>query len=175
VIGKVPTAARGALNVAGVSGGVGTSVVAAATGGIDQGVFVGRPVDVLVCRGSVESAIRAARAARLLGANHAWAVLAVTAIDPSGPSRVLRARLRLIEPHIAGVVVLPWVPQWRDAVTPLEAVREARNRAPDELPRPVRAYVRAVAAIHTALRSAPRTALPASVTPTRSARRETAR
>jgi hypothetical protein len=55
--------------VAGVGGGVGTSTVAAAVGGRDRGVFTGRGVDVLVCRSTGESLIRATRAAPCVAAD----------------------------------------------------------------------------------------------------------
>jgi hypothetical protein len=52
--------------VAGVAGGVGTTMVATAIGGGDLGVFVGRGADVLVCRATGDSLVRAGRAAQLV-------------------------------------------------------------------------------------------------------------
>jgi len=90
-------AQRGRLSVAGVAGGVGATTVATAIGAADRGVFLGRPVDVLVCRATGDSLVRAARAAQLIAAAAGRKpVLAVTAADGSGPSRPMTARLRLL-------------------------------------------------------------------------------
>lgn len=53
-------------SVAGVAGGVGTTSRATAICATDRGVFVGRPVDVLVCRATGDSLVRADRAAQLI-------------------------------------------------------------------------------------------------------------
>ena len=118
-------AAAGSPAVVGVAGGVGTSTVAVALGGLDLGVFTGRRADVVVCRATVASVLRAGRVAALCGRP----VVAVTAVDTGKPSSALRSRLALLEPHTAAVVALPWVPQWRDLVDPLEQLRRADVRA----------------------------------------------
>ena len=116
-------AARRAPTVAGVAGGVGTTTIARALAGVDRGVFTGRPVDVLVCRATADSLLRAARAAYLISTQqHRRPVLAVNTADAAGPSRPSMARMRLLEPHTAGVVVLPYVRRWRDLATPLQDV-----------------------------------------------------
>ena len=46
--------------VVGVAGGVGTSTIAVALGGLDLGVFTGRRADVVVCRATVASVVRRA-------------------------------------------------------------------------------------------------------------------
>ena len=69
---------RRAPSVAGVAGGVGTTTIARALAGVDRGVFTGRPVDVLVCRATADSLLRAARAAYLISTQqHHRPVLAV--------------------------------------------------------------------------------------------------
>lgn len=145
---------RGNPLVAGVAGGVGTTTVATAIGGIDRGVFTGRPVDVLVCRPTADSLVRAARAAHLVTTQGTRPVLAVSAIDGVGPSRPGTARLRLLEPHTAAVVVLPHVRRWREMVTPLDDLTGLLTRPLPELPRPLRHYASAVRDVHTALESA---------------------
>ena len=106
-------AARRAPTVAGVAGGVGTTTIARALAGSDRGVFTGRPVDVLVCRATADSLVRAARAAYLISTQQQRRpVLAVNSGDVTGPSRPSAARMRLLEPHTAGVVVLPYVRRW---------------------------------------------------------------
>ena len=142
-------AAAGSPAVVGVAGGVGTSTVAAALGGLDLGVFTGRRADVVVCRATVASVLRAGRVAALCGRP----VVAVTAVDTGKPSSALRSRLALLEPHTAAVVVLPWVPQWRDLVDPLQQLHDQLAQPAGQLPRPVGGYVAGVAAIHAALAS----------------------
>jgi hypothetical protein len=52
--------------------------------------------------------LRAARAAYLISTQqHRRPVLAVNTADAAGPSRPSTARMRLLEPHTAGMVVLP--------------------------------------------------------------------
>ena len=81
-------ATRRAVTVAGVAGGVGTTTIARALAGVDRGVFTGRPVDVLVCRATADSLLRAARAAYLISTQqHRRPVLAVNTADAAGPSR----------------------------------------------------------------------------------------
>ena len=139
--------------VAGVAGGVGTTTLAVAVRGSDRGVFTGRAVDILVCRSTVESVARAARAARLITSSRTPVVLAVTALDSAKPSRALLARLSLLEPHASGVVLLPYVPQWRSLAAPLESVRGMFARSAEELPRPLRSYVRAIGQLELSLGS----------------------
>ena len=131
--------------VAGVAGGVGTTTIARALAGSDRGVFTGRPVDVLVCRPTADSLVRAARAAYLISTQqHRRPVLAVNTADPAGPSRPSVARMRLLEPHTAGVVVLPYVRRWRDLATPLQDVTGLLTLPLTELPRPLRRFATAV-------------------------------
>lgn len=149
-----PSARRGRVSVAGVAGGVGTTTVAAALGAADRGVFVGRAVDVLVCRATGDSLVRAGHAAQLVAeASGRRPVLAVTAADSSGPSRPVTARLRLLEPHTAAVVVLPFVRRWRDLATPLDEARALRAVPHTDLPRPLRRYAAAAHDLLTALSS----------------------
>ena len=141
-------ATRRALTVAGVAGGVGTTTIARALAGVDRGVFTGRPVDVLVCRATADSLLRAARAAYLISTQqHRRPVLAVNTADAAGPSRPSTARMRLLEPHTAGVVVLPYVRRWRDLATPLQDVTGLLGRPVTELPRPLRRFATAVHAL----------------------------
>ena len=145
------------LQVVGVSGGVGASTVAAALGGQDLRVFAGRPAHVVVCRGTVASVLLAGRVAALCHRP----VVAVTGVDTARPGPALRARLELLEPHTGAVVVLPYVPQWRDVVDPLVELRRQLAEPYEGLPRPVRQYVDAVTLIHDALRTPPGEQAPA--------------
>jgi hypothetical protein len=119
-------------------------------------VFVGRPVDVLVCRATGDSLVRAGRAAQLiLSASGIRPVVAVTAADASGPSRPVTARLRLLEPHTAAVVVVPYVRRWRDLTAPLDEVRSLLGVPRAELPRPLRRYAAATRELRAVLGLSP--------------------
>lgn len=142
--------------VAGVGGGVGTTTIAVALGGTDRGVFTGRAVDILVCRSTADSVIRAGRAAQLVGSVGLRPVLAVTAVDGARPTRALLARLRLLEPHAAAVVLLPHVGLWRASAAPLDGVRLILGRPIDEMPRAARGYARAIGELTAALSASPR-------------------
>jgi hypothetical protein len=163
--------------VAGVAGGVGCTTVAIGIGALDRGVFTGRAVDVLVCRATGDSLIRAARAAQLVVADRApRPVLAITAADASGPTRPVTARIRLVEPHAAAVVVLPFVRRWQELSVPLDEVRGLLALPLTELPRALRRYAAALREVRAAATGSasptprrPRTAprLPAAPTPER--------
>ncbi|WP_218600151.1 hypothetical protein, partial [Pseudonocardia oceani] len=143
-------------SIAGVGGGVGTTTVAVALSGSDCGVFTGRAVDVLVCRSTADSVIRAGRAAQLVNGVGFRPVLAVTAVDGTRPTRALLARLRLLEPHAAAVVLLPHVGLWRASAAPLDGLRQILGRSIDEMPRPARGYARAIGELKAALGAGPR-------------------
>lgn len=161
------------LHVAGVSGGVGTTTVATALGASDRGIFTGRQVDVLVCRSNADSLIRVARAAQLLRLANRAAIVAVTSADQARPSRALVARLRLLEPHASGVVLLPYVARWRDLAAPLDTVRGLLTQRSTELPRPLRGYAGAISDLaRLAGRSATPARRPAPISSARSASRE---
>ncbi|MCX6462700.1 MAG: hypothetical protein NTW05_03755 [Pseudonocardiales bacterium] len=135
-----------------MAGGVGTTTVAAALGAADRGVFVGRAVDVLVCRATGDSLVRAGHAAQLVArVGGRRPVLAVTAADSSGPSRPVTARLRLLEPHTTAVVVLPFVRRWRDLAAPLDEARALLAVPHTDLPRPLRRYAGAAQDLLAAL------------------------
>src|SRR4051794_14293582 len=142
-------------SVAGVAGGVGTTTVATALDATDCGVFSGRPgriVDVLVCLATGDSLVRAGRAAQqVVAGGMPRPVVAVTRPDPQGPSRPVSARLRLLEPHAAAVVVLPFVRRWREVVEPHSEIRGLLTRPPTELPRPLRRYAAALHQLRAAL------------------------
>lgn len=157
--------------VAGVGGGVGATTIATALGGVDRGVFTGRAVDILACRATGDSLLRAARAAQLVVADgRPRPVLAVTATDGAGPSRPVTARLRLLEPHAEAVVILPFVRRWRELTVPLDEVRNLLTRPPTDLPRPLRRYaaamreLRSVVPVGTPTRTGPTRAAPTPTT-----------
>ncbi|MFC4945838.1 hypothetical protein [Pseudonocardia sp. GCM10023141] len=138
--------------IAGVAGGVGTTTVATAIGGIDNGVFTGGPADILVCRASGDSLIRAGKAAQLIAADrHPRPLLIVTATDKAGPCRPVATRLRLLEPHTRALLVAPYVRRWTQLSVPLDEVAGLLDRPLTELPRVLRRYALAMRELCAAL------------------------
>lgn len=145
-------AGEGRPTVAGVAGGVGTTTVATAIDGRDRGLFVGRPVDVLVCHATGESLVRCGRAAQIVRSlTGAGPLVVVSPLDAHGPSRPMASRIRLLEPHTCGVLVLPYVRRWREVAVPLDEVRDLLRLAPTDLARPLRRYAAAAAQVRAAL------------------------
>ncbi|NMI00897.1 hypothetical protein [Pseudonocardia acidicola] len=137
--------------VAGVAGGVGTTTVAVALRAHDAGRVVDTRVDVLVCRCTGNSLHRAARLADRLAGHGPRPVLAVTA-DGAVPTRgPLHARLRMIEPQFAAVVVLPHVGRWRELADPLAEAAGLLAQAAGDLPRPLRNYAAALRRLATSV------------------------
>ena len=138
-------AAMRAPVVAGVGGGVGTTTVAVGLRGHDSGRVTGhRPdgsPDILVCRATLDSVRRAA--AVLDEAGTEPPVLAVTLAGrvPRGP---LRARLELLEPDAAALVLLPHVRRWCTLADPLAEAAQLLVEPVAQLPRPLRAYAAAL-------------------------------
>lgn len=134
--------------VAGVGGGVGTTTVAAALRGQDRGRDVEHGVDVLVCRATGHSLQQAAvTVTRLAASGRPRPLLAVTTERPGAVRGAVRARLRMIEPQVAALVLLPYVPHWRELTDPLaEAAELSRGPGPHQ-PRPLRGYADALAGL----------------------------
>lgn len=163
---------RRRLSVAGVAGGVGATTIATALGATDRGVFVGRAVDVLVCRATGDSLIRAGRAAQLIAqVTGQRPVLAVAAADARGPSRPVTTRLRLLEPQVSAIVVVPYVRRWRELAAPLDEVRGLLAAHPAELPRRLRRYADALRHLQGATHA--RSPAPARPVPGRATRTTT--
>lgn len=102
--------------IAGVAGGVGTSTLAAALRARDCGIYRGGAVvDVLVARSSMYSLGCAQRA---IAATPAPPVLAVVAEIPGSFPGVVKTRLRMTEPHVAAIVMLPFVLDWPELDSP---------------------------------------------------------
>ena len=102
--------------VAGVMGGVGTTIIASALGAFDDDLYVaGGAVDVLVCEATVPSL---AETHRCVGRAPYRPILVVVADVPDKcrlpafPSPV-KALARMVEPHVAVMVAVPFVPEWR--------------------------------------------------------------
>jgi len=141
-----------APRIAGVAGGVGTTTLATALRAHDRGRNVEQGAEVLACRCTGDSLQQAAViVSQLLAAELARPVLAVTADVPTLPRGPLRARLRMIEPQVSGLVVLPYVARWRELSDPLAEVAGLLDTPLEKLPRALRDYVLAVRALAAAI------------------------
>lgn len=136
-----------APRIAGVAGGVGTTTVATALRAYDRGREGERGVDVLVCRSTGQSLHQAATIVAWLADNgRPRPVLAVTSDQPGTTHSTCKARLRMMEPRLA-VVVLPYVGHWREMTDPLGEAALLSERPADELPKALRTYAHALASL----------------------------
>ncbi len=129
------------LKVAGVGGGVGVTTLARVLQADDEGIYVGQQTTVLVCRSTASSVAAATAAVAATTAQPTPLILAVVGDGPWPVPAVVRARLRMLAPHVALVVHVPYVGRWRELDDPLAA------DAPTP-PRPFRAAITAL--LHTA-------------------------
>jgi hypothetical protein len=141
-----------APRLAGVAGGVGTSTLATALRGYDRGRAADQGVEVLVCRSTGDSLHAAATVIAWLGSTGLpRPVLAVTADDSAPPRGPLRARLRMIEPQVSGLVVVPYVAHWRELTDPLAEAARLSECPADQLPKALRGYGEALARLAEAV------------------------
>jgi hypothetical protein len=141
-----------APRVAGVAGGVGTTTLATVLRAHDRGRDVELGLEVLACRCTGDNLQQAAGiVSKLAAAELPRPVLAVTADVPTPPRGPLRARLRMIEPQVSGLVVLPYVARWRELSDPLAEVASLLETPLEQLPRALRDYVVAVRALAAAV------------------------
>ncbi len=141
-----------APRIAGVGGGVGTTTLATALRGYDRGRAAEQGVDVLVCRSTGESLHQAATMiAALVAAGRPRPVLAVTSDQPSPIRGPLRARLRMIEPQVNALIVLPYVGHWRELTDPLSEVAGLAEAPIETLPKQLRGYAGALGALAEAV------------------------
>ena len=137
-----------APRIAGVAGGVGTTTLATALRAYDRGREGARGVDVLACRATGQSLHQAATVVAWLADNgRPRPVLAVTSDQPGQLPNTARARLRMMEPRLAAVVVLPYVGHWREMSDPLTEAAMLSEFPAGELPRPLRSYGRTLATL----------------------------
>jgi hypothetical protein len=134
-----------APRVVGVSGGVGTTTLATAVRGHDRGRTLDQGVDILVCRSTGESLHAAASMINwLVSVGQPRPVLAVTSDGPIPLRGPLRARMRMMEPQVAGLVVLPYVSHWRELTDPLSQVARLSECPAEQLPKTLRGYGEAI-------------------------------
>ncbi|WP_028925312.1 hypothetical protein [Pseudonocardia acaciae] len=142
-----------APRLGGVAGGVGTTTLATALRAYDRGrMSTELDIDVLVCRSTGDSLHAAASLIAWLGSNaRARPVLAVTSDGPMPIRGPLRARLRMIEPQVGGLVVLPYVAHWRELTDPLTEAARLSEIPSEQLPRPLRPYGEALVRVAEAV------------------------
>jgi hypothetical protein len=142
-----------APKLGGVAGGVGTTTLATALRAYDRGkVSTELDVDVLVCRSTGDSLHAAASLIAWLGSNaRPRPVLAVTSDGPAPIRGPLRARLRMIEPQVGGLVVLPWVAHWRELTDPLREAARLSEVPFEQLPKGLRPYGEALVRVAEAV------------------------
>jgi hypothetical protein len=141
-----------APRLAGVAGGVGTSTLATALRGYDRGRATEQGAEVLVCRSTGDSLHQAATVIAWLGTTgRPRPVLAVTSDGPAPIRGPLRARLRMIEPQVSGLVVVPYVAHWRELTDPLAEAARLSECPADQLPKALRGYGEALARLAEAV------------------------
>ncbi|MFN2534867.1 MAG: hypothetical protein ABR528_06410 [Pseudonocardiaceae bacterium] len=96
--------------VCGVAGGVGVTTIAAALQARDLGVYCGGPADIVVCH-STSTSVGAAH--RVINTVPGTPVLVVVADGPLRIPAPVKARIRMVEPHLTALVSMPYVEQWR--------------------------------------------------------------
>jgi hypothetical protein len=72
----------------------------------------------------------------------------------------------MIEPQVAGLVVLPYVHRWRDLADPLSDAARLATDTVEELPRPLRGYARALAELAQQVMGSGLLNRPTAATPT---------
>jgi len=129
--------------VAGVQGGVGTTLLARALRGADHRIYGARnPVDVLVCRSTVHS-VYAAQCA--LQYTQGPPILAVVDDTPSANwGQNTTNKLRLTEPHVQSIVRIPLVSEWRDIESPSSVAEQVLVEAEADLPKSLRPFARSL-------------------------------
>lgn len=117
--------------VCGVAGGVGTTTIATALHARDLGVYCGGPADIVVCR-STSSSVGAAH--RVINAIPGAPVLVVVADGPLWTPAPVKARARMVEPHLTALVWMPYVEQWRHTDDALKHAKAVSSH-PDGMPK----------------------------------------
>lgn len=133
--------------VCGVAGGVGVTTIAAALHARDMGVYYGGPADIVVCR---STSISVGAAHRVINAVPGAPVLVVVADGPLRTPAPVKARVRMVEPHLAALIWMPYVEQWRhtdDAVKHAAAV----SSHPDGVPKWLQPWAAALRQLGTAV------------------------
>ncbi|GAA4997644.1 hypothetical protein GCM10025792_55380 [Pseudonocardia tropica] len=135
--------------VAGVLGGVGTTLLAEALHGYDAGIYrAHRPVHVLVCRSTSNSLHSAQRALQYTPAAAPPPVLAIVDDVPNaawGPNT--QNKVHITEPYVSSVVRIPLVADWRDVESPHDRAATVLTEAEQDLPKGVRTFAKALRAL----------------------------
>ncbi|MEV1295403.1 hypothetical protein [Pseudonocardia sp. NPDC049635] len=129
--------------VAGVQGGVGTTLLARALHGYDARIYrPWSPVDVLVCRSTAHSVYAAQHA---LQHTRDKPVLAVVDDAPGASwGQNTANKIRLTEPYVQSWVRIPMVSDWRELESPSSFVATILETAEQDLPKSARQFARAL-------------------------------
>jgi hypothetical protein len=138
-----------APRVCGVAGGVGVTTIATALHGRDLGVYCGGPADIVVCR-STSSSVSAAH--RVINAIPGTPVLVVVADGPLRTPAPVKARVRMVEPHLAALVWMPYVEQWRHTDDALKHAAAVSSH-PDGVPKWLQPWAAALRQLGTVVLS----------------------
>jgi hypothetical protein len=136
-----------APRVCGVKGGVGTTTIATALHGRDLGVYCGGPADIVVCR-STSSSVGTAH--RVINAIPGTPVLVVVADGPLRTPAPVKARTRMVEPHLTALVWIPYVEQWRHTDDALKHAAAVTSH-PDGMPKWLHPWAAALRQLGTAV------------------------
>lgn len=134
--------------VCGVAGGVGTTTIAVALHARDGGVYQGGPADIIVCRTTSTSVAAAHQAVNTVGGQP---VLVVVADAPLRTPAPVRARLRMVQPHITALVAMPYVPAWREIDQALAQARLILRVPCEQVPKWLRPWATALRQIMDAV------------------------
>ena len=133
--------------VCGVAGGVGTTTIATALHGRDLGVYCGGPADIVVCR-STSSSVGAAH--RVINAIPGAPVLVIVADGPLRTPAPVKARARMVEPHLTALVWMPYLEQWRHTDDALKHAKAVSSH-PDGIPKWLQPWAAALRQLGTAV------------------------
>lgn len=130
--------------VAGVAGGVGTSIISAALRALDcRTCQPNAPVDVLVCRATTESLVRAQYVLGRVGAAPILAVVSDVSGFLGAPNVPASAHdlLRKIADDRTNAVVIPFVKSWRDVANPWQHAYATLEQSPTRATRKFRTAI----------------------------------
>ncbi|WP_226358500.1 hypothetical protein [Pseudonocardia sp. ICBG601] len=129
--------------VAGVAGGVGTTLVAQALRGADHGIYgCSTAVDVLVCRSTLYSVSAAQRA---LQTTPAPPILAIVDDVPHATwGTNTTNKIRLTEPYVYRYIRIPMVAEWRDNPHPHAVAGNVLVDDERSLPKGIRSFAEAL-------------------------------
>jgi hypothetical protein len=123
------------------------TTIATALHARDGGVYCAGPADIVVCR---STSLSVAAAHRVINAVPGAPVLVVVADGPLRTPAPVKARVRMVEPHLTGLVWMPYVEQWRHTDDALQHAKAVSSH-PDGMPKWLHAWAAALGQLGTAV------------------------